>query len=152
MHNLSKVTKRLRLKVDGTNYTGSAGTSDLTSEKIDMLGYESVLIRIGFGTITAGAVTSIKCQQSSDDAAADTYDDLAGTAQTVADTDDNKVFEIEIHKPAKRYLKHFLDRGTQNAVVDFLEAFLYNPVKAPPTQDSTVGGTETFVTPAEGTA
>jgi hypothetical protein len=154
-HNLTQATKRLRIVPDGTAATTwllAAGTSDKSSGTIDTLGYQSVLIRYGMGIITSGAVTSIKLQQSSDDGSSDGYSDVAGTNQTIADTDDNKVFEIEVHKPGKRYLQVALDRGTQNAVVDFVEAILYNPVYAPSTQDTTVGGTETFVSPAEGTA
>lgn len=153
MHSLSQNTKRIRLPLDGTTtYTGTAGTSDLTSEGIDTLGFQSALLRVAFGTITSGAVTSIKAQQSDDDGASDAYSDLAGTAQSVADTDDNKVFEIEIHRPLKRYLTLIVDRGTQNAVVDYMEVILYNPVHAAVTQSSIIGGTEQFNSPAEGTA
>jgi hypothetical protein len=155
IHNLTSHTKRLRIVPDGTAATTwilAAGTSAKNSGAIDTRGYSSVLIRYAMGTITSGAVTSIKAQQSDDDAATDDYTDVAGTSQTIADTDDNKVFEIEIHRPQKRYLRVALSRGTQNAVVDYVEAILYNPRFSAPTQDTTVGGTETFNTPAEGTA
>lgn len=153
MHNLSDVTKRVRLPADGTsNYTASAATTDVTSEGVDTLGFESVLLRVAFGAITSGAVTSIKAQQSDDDGATDGYSDIEGTAQSVADDDDNQVFEIEIHRPTKRYVCLVIDRGTQNAVVDFMEAILYRPIHAPVTQAAIVGGTERFNSPAEGTA
>jgi len=153
MHNLSSVTKRIRVAPDDgatTTFTLAAGTSDKTTVYVDMLGYSSILWRVGWGAITAGAVTSIKAQQC--DTSGGSYADLTGTSQTVADTADNSVSEVEIHRPQERYQRLYIDRGTQNAVIDFVEAILYNPRNSPPTQDSTVAGTETFNTPAEGTA
>ena len=147
-----KNEKIIRLKVDGTNYTGTANTTDLTSEKVDTQGYEEVEFVCGFGAITSGAVTSVKVQQSSDDGAADSYADLAGSAITVADDDDNQITRQTIVQPRERYLKHVVDRGTQNAVVDFLIAILRRPRKAPITEDSLVVSHEVNVSPAEGTA
>lgn len=153
MHNLSSNTKRIRLPLDTTTtYLGVAGTTNLLSEGIDTLGYQGALLRVAFGVITSGAATSIKAQQSDDDGSSDGYSDIAGTAQTVADTDDNKVFEIEIWKPGKRYLTLAILRATQNAVVDYMEVILFAPVQAAVTQTSLIGGTEQFNTPAEGTA
>lgn len=153
MHTLNQQVKTIRLPLDTTTtYVGTAGTTDLTTEGVDTLGFESVRLKVAFGTITSGAVTSIKAQQSEDDGATDAYSDLAGTAQTVADDDDNQVFMIDIHRPLKRYVCLVIDRGTQNAVVDYMEAELYNPANAPVTQPSIVGGVESFNSPAEGTA
>ena len=151
--NLSKNTKRIRLPLDTTTtYVGSAGTTALTTEGIDTLGYRGALLRIAFGAIVSGAATSIKAQQSDDDGATDGYSDIAGTSQTVADTDDNKVFEIDIWRPGKRYLCAVISRATQNATVDYMEVILYHPAEAEVTQTSIIGGTEVFNTPAEGTA
>ncbi len=149
--NFSKSVKTLRLKVDGTNWTGSAGTSDLTSEYVDTQGYEGARFICGFGTITSSAVTNTKVQQC--DSSGGSYADLEGTAQTVADDDDNQMVITEIVKPQERYLKHVIDRGTANAVVDFLIVELFGPVKEPVSSDTTtVVGTETHISPAEGTA
>lgn len=149
--NMSVGVKTLRLEVDDTNFTGSAGTTDLTSEYVDTQGYEGVRFICGFGAITSGAVTSTKVQQC--DTSGGTYADLLGTAQTVADTDDSKIVITEIYKPRERYLKHVIDRGTQNAVVDFLIAELYGARKEPVTQSTAiVVGQEVHASPAEGTA
>lgn len=150
MRNITKNIKTIRLKVDGTNYTGSANTTDLSSEEVDTQGYETVRFICGFGAITSGAVTSTKVQQGAVTGMSDAAD-LAGTSQTVADTDDNKVVVTEIVHPEERFLRHVVDRGTQNAVVDFLVAELI-PYAVPITQHSTVLGSEVHVTPAEGTA
>jgi hypothetical protein len=154
-HNLTANSKRVRLKVDGTNYQRSAGQATDTSEAIDTRGYSSVLIREGLGAITATGTVAFKVQQSSDDASTDTYDDIAGTAQALtAAADAQKVIECEIHRPAKRYLKVITTRAVANGAVDFLEVFLYNPRNSAPAADTTVAGSgpETFNTPAEGTA
>lgn len=131
----------------------AAGTTDQTSSAIDTAGYEGVKIYTAFGTITSGAVTSVKVQQSSDDAAADAYADLTGTSVTVADDDDNQVVVHDIYRPRERYLKVVIDRGTQNAVIDGIIAVLYGADKMPTTDDSsTVVSRETHSSPAEGTA
>ena len=151
MSDISKGIKTIRLKVDGTNYTGSANTTDLTSEAVDTAGFEGARFICGFGAITSTAVTSTKVQQC--DTSGGSYADLEGTAITVADDDDNQVTITEIHRPRERYLKHVVDRGTANAVVDFLVVELYGCKSQPVADDSaTVVSREVHISPAEGTA
>lgn len=151
MNNLNSCVKLMRVKVDGTNYTGSANTTDLTSEAIDTADFDGVRVIVGFGTITAGAVTSVKAQQC--DTSGGTYADLEGTSITVADDDDNQCAVIDIKKPRERFIKIVTDRGTQNAVVDFIVAEMYGPRELPVTHDTaTVISAETHASPAEGTA
>ena len=117
-----------------------------------MQGFESCMFVVSFGTITASAVTSIKAQQDSASGMG-TAADLLGTSVTVADDDDDKVFYLDIVRPRERYVRCIVDRGTQNAVVDSILAIQYDPKLMPPTHDSTtVGGGETHVSVAEGTA
>lgn len=148
---MSNLVKTLRLKVDGTNYTGSAATTDLTSEAVDMQGFEGARFICGFGALTSTAVTSVKAQQC--DTSGGTYADLAGTAITVADDDDNQISIIDVYRPTERFLKHVVDRGTANAVIDFLIVELYGPKEIPvsETADNVISA-EKHVSPAEGTA
>ncbi|HYE94459.1 MAG TPA: hypothetical protein VEA38_25725, partial [Terriglobales bacterium] len=150
MHSLTERVVTKRVKVDGTNYAGAANTTDLTSESVDTLGFDGVRFLVGFGAITAGAVTSVKAQQSTADGSGQS--DLAGSSQSVADTDDNKVVIIDIYRPQERYVNTVIDRGTQNAVVDFVIAELYSGRKQPVTQDATIVGAaaEVFASPEEG--
>lgn len=149
--NLSSNLKTFRFKVDGTNYTGAAGTSDLTSEALDTAGFEGVRIVLGFGAIVAGAVTSVKAQQC--DTSGGTYADLEGTSISVADDDDNQCVVIDIYRPRERYIKIVTDRGTQNATVDFGVAVFYGARIGPVTEDTaTVVARELHRSPAEGTA
>lgn len=153
MHNLSTATKRIRLPLDTTTtYVGAAGTTTLTSEGVDTAGFEAVLLRVAFGAIVTNAVTSIKAAQSSDDGSTDAYSDILGSSITVADDDDNQVFEIDLYRPGKRYVEVIVSRATQNATVDYMEAILYRPIHQPPTQTAIIGGVEISNTPAEGTA
>lgn len=149
--NLSSAVKTIRLRVDGTNWTGSAGTTDLNSDVVDMANFEGVRFIVGFGAITSGAVTSVKVQQGQQSNLSDAAD-LAGSAITIADTDDNKMAISEIYRPQERYVRLVTDRGTQNAVIDFVIAELYGPRKKPITQDTTVISAEIANSPAEGTA
>jgi hypothetical protein len=107
---------------------------------------------VPLGAIVGGAVTSLKVQQSSDDAATDDYSDVAGTSQTIADTDDDKLKYVDVLLPQKRYLKLLISRGTANATIGGILAVLYDAKGARPiTQGTSVAG-EQFVGPAEGTA
>ena len=127
-----------------------AGTSAQTSTYIDLQNCESVMLMVSFGAITSGAVTSIKAQQC--DTSGGTYADLEGTSQTVADTDDDGVFFIDLIKPTERYIKVVISRATQNAVINGVWGIGYGCKKIPATDDATVAGAETHVTPDEGTA
>ena len=127
----------------------AAGTSDQNSSSVDMKSYDAVTFCVGFGAITASAVTSIKVQGSDDDSA---WSDLAGTAVSVADSNDDKIVLAEINCPQQRYLRCVVDRGTQNAVIDFAVALQSKANAAPVTQSSSVLGSEFHQAPATGTA
>lgn len=132
----------------------AAGTTSQNSSGVDCSGAESVTFIAAFGTITAGAVTSIKVQASDDDGSTDTYDDLAGTSVTVADDQDNKIAIISISRPRKKWARLVVVRGTQNAVIDGVFSIVTNPRKVPVTQPtaSVIATSKTVVSPAEGTA
>lgn len=146
MNNLSEIISTVRVM-----NAVAAGTTDQNSSSVDMATFKGVRFVVAFGTITSGAVTSIKAQQSADDS---NWNDLEGTAQTVADDDDNQVFIIDIRDPTDRYVRVVVDRGTQSAVIDGIIAERYAARGTQPlTNDSTtVGGQEIFSGPAEGTA
>jgi len=133
-----------------TPTAGAAGTSAISGSVIDFSGAEGALIIVRFGTITSTAVTSIKFQHGD---ASDLSDaaDVASTSQTVADTDDEKIFYIDISKPTKRYGRLYVSRGTANAVVSSAVAVVYGERSQPTTQPSGVSG-ESFASAVSGTA
>ena len=145
--NLSKNSKMTR-----ASNAVAAGTSDVNGAVIDMQNFEGCLFAVAFGTITATAVTSIKAQQGDASNLSDATD-LAGTAVTVADDDDNQVFYLDIYRPTKRYIRVVVDRGTANAVIDDVLAVQYGPRNLPTIHNTTtIGGGEVHAGPAEGTA
>lgn len=148
--NGQQLSKQGKLSIAITPTDGAAGTADINGAIIDMQGFESVLMIVTFGAITATAVTSIKAQQG---AAANLSDaaDLEGTAQAVADDDDDKTFYIEITRPRERYVRLVVDRGTANAVVASATYIQHGAAKQPVSHGANVSG-ETHISPAEGTA
>lgn len=141
--NLSSRTKLLKIQ-DHT----AAGTSGVTSDAIDMQGFEGALIFTSFGT--AAANNTGKVQQSSDDGSADAYADLEGTSLTSGTTDEDAWWDI--YRPRERYLKLVIARGT-SSTLESVWALLYNARIAP--VDNTTSGTvvgEQATSPAEGTA
>ena len=147
MQNLSKAVK---LSQAITPTAGAAGTSDINGATLDMQGFEGVLIEVTFGAITSGAVTSIKAQQGAASNLSDAAD-LEATAQTIADTDDEKTFYIDLVNPQERYVRLVVDRATQNAVVASATYIQYSADKLPTTHGANVSG-ELHIAPAEGTA
>lgn len=148
---MMNLSKNCKITQAITVTAGAAGTADINGTTLDMSGYDGVLMVITFGAITTNAVTSIKAQQDTDSAMG-TAADLLGSAQTVADSDDEKTFYIDLAKPAERYVRLVVDRGTQNAVVASATYIQYNNHKGPvASHGSNVSG-ETHVSPAEGTA
>lgn len=129
----------------------AGGTSDIETTEVDMEGWESVMWICQFGAITGSAVTSVKAQQDTVTGMGSAAD-LEGTGQTVADDDDDTAFVLNLVKPQERFVRLVVARATQNAVVESVVAIKYNGKAAPVTQGATIGGSETTVSPAEGTA
>lgn len=149
MNQLTGVTKTILCK-----NSVAAGSSDITDATVvDMAGFDSVRFLFGFGTITSGAATSTGVAAESANTPTPGTDDLAGSKVTVLDTEDNTIVITEINHPQLRYLRPFVKRATQNAVVDFIIAELFNHSgKVPITQDATVSHVEYWDAPAVGTA
>lgn len=144
--NLSKVVK---VSTAITPTAGAAGTDDINGTTLDMAGYGGVMVLVRFGTITSGAVTSIKAQQGAASNLSDAAD-LEGTSQTIADDDDDETFLIDC-RPSERYFRVVVDRGTQNAVVASANYLQYD-AHHPAVTHGTGVTSETHVTGKEGTA
>lgn len=133
-----------------TPAAGVAAQTDIEGTEIDMANFAGVLFVCTFGVITAGAVTSIKAQQDTATGMASAAD-LEGTAQTVADDADGDTFMIDVFEPLERFVRLYVVRGTQDAVVANALAFQYGGRVRPTTNGATVSF-ELHVSPAEGTA
>lgn len=131
----------------------AAGTTDITDATVvDMAGYSGVRFTFHFGAITSGAATSVAAAGGATSTPTPGTDDIAGSKITVADTADDTVFTLDIYKPTQRYIRPFVKRATQNAVLNSIVAVQYEPIFMPPTQDTSVTSSKTLVSPANGTA
>lgn len=139
-----------KVQIAITSANGVAATSDIEGVEVDTEGYEGVLMIVNFGVITGSAVTSIKAQQDTVTGMGSAAD-LLGTGQTIADDDDEQTFLIDVYKPRERFVRLFVARATQNAVVSSAHYILYGAAKAPVDHGANVSG-ELHVSPAEGTA
>lgn len=121
-----------------TPTAGAAGATNINGSIIDCSGFDGCLIAVHFGAIVSGAVTSIKAQAGNDSALADAAD-ISGTSVTVLDTDDDKVFYIDVLRPTKQYLRVVVSRATQNATLA-ATYLLYDPHNEPVAQVAAVAG------------
>lgn len=126
--------------------------TDRTGEIIDMAGYDWIMAVVSFAAIAGSGVNSIKWQQGADAALGDAAD-LAGTAITVADDDDNQVFASLLIKPRERYVRIYIDKDTSHncaeSAIYILGGKRTLPALANVTDELTV---EVHESPAEGTA
>lgn len=146
--NLGKGVKITRLKTSQT-----VGTGTISGNVLDMQGFDGVLFIAEFGTITDGT-PSLKAQDGSTSNLTDASD-LAGTAVTTAGSaDGGKAVTLDVFRPLKRYIRPQVVRGgATGAVVDSVLAIQYSARSKPTVHDtSTVAGSKTLASPANGTA
>lgn len=124
----------------------SAGT-ELTSDSVDMEGFDGVMFVGKIATVNAGNYG--KAAQSSDDGVADAFSDIEGSK--VVPGDDGDSFLIDVYKPQKRYVRCAVIRAGANTVTGDVYAIQYGPAKPPVTQGTTIDS-ELHISPAEGTA
>lgn len=130
----------------------ASGTADRTGAVFDMADYRGVLMIVKLATIAAGGTNSIKAQQGAASNLSDAAD-LAGTAQTIADDDDNQIFVIDLYEPTERYVRLYVDKDTVNACAESAIYVGYGSRKRPVSNTVTDAVTfERHMSPAEGTA
>ena len=115
----------------------ATGSADRNGVIVDTKGFVGVAFLVHFGTIAAGAVTSIKLEGGSQSDLSDAAD-LSGTTQTVADDDDDKAFVIDVSHPKHRYVRLVVDKDASNDTTESAFCLLYNGKDEPVTQPSDV--------------
>jgi len=136
-----------------TKTTVAAGSTDITDALVtDMQNWEGVRYIFSFGAIVSGAATSVAACGKDTNSPTPGTDDLAGTKITVVDTADDTIVILDIFQPRHRYLRPFVKRATQNAVLNSIIEERYGPRKLPVTKDTTVTDQKVMVSPALGTA
>lgn len=144
-----KISDNCKIVQAATVTAGASGTTAITSSAVDMAGFETCCFIVPVGGITGTAVTSIKVQQC--DTTGGSYADLLGTSVTIADTDDDKTFYVEVTRPQEQFLKLVVSRATAAATVGGVIAILGGARKLPTSHGTSVSG-EAHYGIAEGTA
>ena len=126
----------------------SANTTDVTSDGVDMNGYDGVAFLVCYGT--AAADNLIHAEQSSDNGVGDAYTDIAGSEPNDAGASSEIQF-VDIRQPQERYVRCIAVRGT-SSTVENIYAFRYN-IRSMPADNKTAGTIEgeQLIAPIAGT-
>jgi hypothetical protein len=131
----------------------AAGTTAINGASINTKSpqqFQGVRAVAGLGALTATQVTRLKLQGSNDNA---TWTDLGNTGSGyAADADSNKLLITETYRPMYPYIRPVVERGTANAVVDFVILELFLAAREPVTQDATVSQSKVTDYATAGTA
>lgn len=95
----------------------ASGTATRNGATLDMAGFAGVLMVVKFATIADAGTRSIKAQQDTASGMG-TAADLAGSGQTVAGTDDNMIYIIDLYRPTKRYVRLVVVKDATNACAE----------------------------------
>lgn len=129
-------------KVSRVENAATAGVDDLTTDVLDMSGFDSVAFIAILGDVTSGSAIELQVfgntanSDSSPTPVELTADNVKFTAG--ASDADNKLLIVDVHRPSYRYVFGKLVIDTQNAVVDGIIAVQYNAKSLPVTQPSSV--------------
>ena len=122
----------------------------LTSDVIDMKGFDGVSFVALLGDVSDTCVLTLQAQHGDQSDGSDATN-LSGVAATftagATDADDN-MLALEVFRPTKRYVRVTLARTTADAVVDGIVAVQSSPAEAPVTQDASVLATDFALSPA----
>ena len=125
----------------------AANTGDVTSDSVNMAGYEGVMFFASYGTAATDNLPNL--ETSNDDGSSDAFTDLAGTEVGVGSSDED--VWVDVINPREQYIRAIFARGTSTTLGD-IWALRYGAKKKP--VDNTTAGTihgETHIGPAEGT-
>lgn len=121
----------------------SAGTSDQDGTVLDMTGYDAVTFVAALGDVTATSVVELQvfgntANSTSSPTPVELTNDSAGPNTAGATDNDNKLYVVDVIRPAYRYVFSRIKRATANAVIDGVVAIQYRTRDVPVTQGSTV--------------
>lgn len=138
-------------KIDRISAVVASGTTDVNGTSVDLQadgGWDGVVFLASLGTPAADNI--MKAQQSDDNGSTDGWSDLADSGVPVGASDESQF--IDLHEPAKRYVRPVITRGTASTV-ESIWAIRYRGRSVP--VENIVSGTINGVRlnrPAEGTA
>ena len=116
------------LRFDYVEASASAGTTDLTTDILDMQGYDGVLFVVLTGDVSDTSALRLRpWQNTASSTSSPTPVELACTAShTASATDaDSKLLAVDVLRPSARYVYAVLERDTANAVINGILAIRY---------------------------
>lgn len=118
----------------------SAGTSELTSDVVDMAGYDGVRAIALTGDATSGSVITlnIKSNSANSTSSPTPVTEASATYTAGASDADVKALTVDVIRPTGRYVFATLTRTAQNCVINGIILELYRARTVPVTQDATV--------------
>lgn len=136
MQNLSK-----DIKVTVVEAAAAAGQTALTSDVLDMSGFDGVIFIALTGDVTSGSVLSLVAKGNTANSVSSptpiTQATATYTAASASDSD-SKVLMVDVYRPPLRYIFASLTRTTQDAVIGGIIAIQYTAAKKPTSQDASV--------------
>ena len=137
--NLGRNVKVTRIKTFQSN-----ATSTVTSDSVDMTGFEGCVFLVAMGEIITSAATTCYVRQDTATGMGGGVQ-LTGTVITIADSDDDKILLMDVYRPKEQFLDVKVTRTVQNSEVDSIIAIQYNGRKTPVTYDSSTVASATYV-------
>lgn len=139
---LTDQTKTILVELSAT-----AGTSELTSDVVDMSGFRGARAIGMLGDVTSGSVLTLNFKSNSANSTSSPtpVTETSATFTAGASDADGKTLICDVSKPTGRYVFATLTRETQNAVVVGILIELYDPYVLPVTADSNVISTSKVV-------
>lgn len=127
-------------KITRVENAAAAAQTELTTDILDMSGYDSVMFCAVLGDVTATSVLtlSLKDNSANSTSGSSAISGASATFTAGASDADNKLLIVDCYRPSQRYVYASLTRTTADAVVDGIIAIQYNSRAVPQTQGSTV--------------
>lgn len=119
----------------------AAGQTTLTTDVVDMRGFDSIAFIAYLGDVSDTSVLTLTGKtNTANSVSSPTPTTLAQTVTYTAGATnaDSKLLVLDLHRPRDRYVFATLTRGTANAVVNGIIAVLYNASERPVTQHADV--------------
>lgn len=121
--------------IDFVEAAAAAGQTTLTTDVMDMQGFENVMFIALTGDVTDTSVLTLTAFAHTANAAAGAA--ISGAVATFtadATSADNKMLIVDVVNPGKRYVYATFARGTANAVLSGIICIRYNGSKIPVSQ------------------
>lgn len=127
------------------------GTGTISSDILDMSGYEGVVFLALFDDVDNGATLALTAQQNAVNGTSGMAT-LAGSSVSVtadATSADDKCMVLDVYKPLERYVRCQLVIGAANATLSKLVAIQYGAHLTPVSQHASVIDSDSIVSPSE---